>query len=126
MDILRDIKNIVKNDDEHHLKIEVSWDGVNVYLDYDPAKEFKEDCIIPIHYCTIEEFAYIPDDEFKDKFRPGCYGITIDEIVLIKNIMEYLESHKEEIAELCCGYSWEDRKDKKEKEDENNEEILAV
>lgn len=112
MNILQDIKNIVKNDGEHHLKIEVYRSGVNVYLDYDPCKEFKEDCIIPIHYNTTKEFAYIPDDEFKDKckFRPGCCGITINEIILMKNIMEYLESNKKEIAELCRGYGWEDRK----------------
>ena len=49
MDILQDIKNIVKNDKEHMVKVEVAWDGVTVYLDYDPSKEFHEDYVIPIH-----------------------------------------------------------------------------
>lgn len=115
MDILQDIKNIVKNDKEHMVKVEVAWDGVTVYLDYDPSKEFYEDCVIPIHYCTVDEFAYIPDDKFKELYKPCDYGMDLNEITLMKEIMEYLESHKKEIDELCNGYDWEFRKDELEK-----------
>ena len=115
MDILQDIKNIVKNDKEHMVKVEVAWDGVTVYLDYDPSKEFHEDYVIPIHYCTVDEFAYIPDDKFKELYKPCDYGMDLNEITLIKEIMEYLESHRTEIAELCNGYDLEFRKDELEK-----------
>ena len=115
MDILQDIKNIVKNDKEHMVKVEVAWDGVTVYLDYDPSKEFHEDYVIPIHYCTVDEFAYIPDDRFKELYKPCDYGMDLNEITLMKEIMKYLESHRTEIAELCHGYDWEFRKDELEK-----------
>ena len=115
MDILQDIKNIVKNDKEHMVKVEVAWDGVTVYLDYDPSKEFHEDYVIPIHYCTVDEFAYIPDDKFKELYKPCDYGMDLNEITLMKEIMEYLESHRTEIAELCNGDDWEFRKDELEK-----------
>ena len=96
------------------LQIVVDWSGVTVYLDYDPEKDFEEDfeekCVIPIRYDTLDEFAYMPDSEYREKFHPNDYGIEYKEIVLIKEIMEYLESHKEEINDLCVGYDWEDRK----------------
>ena len=116
MDILKDIRDIlVRNKDvEHMLQIVVDWSGVTVYLDYDPEKDFEEDfeekCVIPIRYDTLDEFAYMPDSEYREKFHPNDYGIEYKEIVLIKKIMEYLESHKEEINDLCVGYDWEDRK----------------
>ena len=115
MDILQDIKNIVKNDKEHMVKVEVAWDGVTVYLDYDPSKEFHEDYVIPIHYCTVDEFAYIPDNKFKELYKPCDYGMDLNEITLMKEIMEYLESHRTEIAELCHGDDWEFGKDELEK-----------
>lgn len=115
MNILKDIKEILirNRDKEHHLKIEVSWDGVTVYLEYDP--EIVEKCVIPIRYETLEEFAYIPDKEYRDKYNPNDYGIDLREITLIKEIMEYLESHSTEINELCNGYDWKYRKLDEEK-----------
>ena len=117
MNILKDIRDIlIKNKDtEHMLKIVVDWSGVTVYLEYDPLKEFHEDCVIPIHYCTVDEFAYIPDDKFKELYKPCDYGMDLNEITLMKEIMKYLESHRTEIAELCNGYDWEFRKDELEK-----------
>lgn len=111
VNILQDIKDILirNKDKEHHLKIEISWDGITVYLEYDPDKDFEEKCIIPIRYETLEEFAYIPNDEYRDKYNPNDYGIDLNEIILIKEIMEYLEIHSLEINELCSGYDWEDR-----------------
>ena len=112
MDILKDIRDIlVRNKDkERMLKIVVDWSGVTVYLDYDPEKDFEEKCVLPIRYDTLDGFAYIPDDEYREKFHPNDFGIEYEDIVLIKEIMEYLESNKEEINDLCVGYDWEDRK----------------
>ena len=110
MNLLEDIKKIIKNDDEHMVKVEVAWDGVTVYLDYDPTKDFNEECVIPIHYCTVDEFSYIPHDELVKLYRPSDYGIDLKEISLMKDIMKYLESHKKEIAKLCSGYDFENRK----------------
>ena len=124
MDILKDIRDIlVRNKDvEHMLQIVVDWSGVTVYLDYDPEKDFEEKCVLPIRYDALDEFAYMPDSEYREKFHPNDYGIEYKEIVLIKEIMEYLESRKEEINDLCVEYDREDRKimneESKEIEDE--------
>ena len=117
MNLLEDIKEIVKRDKEHNVKIEVDNLGVKVYLDYDPSNDYEEKTLIPIEYTTLEEFAYIPDTEYREKFNVNDYGIDLHEITLIKEIMEYLESHGKEIRELCSGYSWEYRN-----KDEVNEE----
>lgn len=111
MDILKDIRDILirNKDTEHMLKIVVDWSGLTVYLDYDPEKDFEEKCIIPIQYDISNEFAYISDSEYREKFHPNDYEIEYKEIVLIKEIMEYLETHKEEINDLCVGYDLEDR-----------------
>lgn len=112
MDFLTDIKDILKDDREHHLKIEVSNFGIKVYLEYDPECEYSEKTVIPIEYDTLEEFAYIPDYEYREKFNVNDYGLELNEINLIKQIMEYLEAHKKEIEELCYGFNWEERKEK--------------
>lgn len=113
MDILNDIKEIIKDDIEHHIKIEVDYMEVTVYLDYDPHMDFNEDTVIPIHYTALEEFAYIPDDKYREMYKPNDFGMDLNEITLIKNIMGYLESHKEEIGELCSGYDCTARKEGK-------------
>ena len=103
MDLLKDIKEIIKNDKEHNVKIEVDNLGVKVYLDYDPSNDYEEKTLIPIEYTTLEEFAYIPDNEYREKFNVNDYGIDLHEITLIKEIMEYLEAHRQEINELCTS-----------------------
>lgn len=117
MNILEDIKEILirNKDKEHFLTINVSWDGVTVYLEYNPDKNFEGKCIIPIRYDTVDNFVYIPDDEYKEKFNPNEGGLELQEIVLIKEIMEYLSSHSADINKLCSGYDWEDREIEKEK-----------
>lgn len=112
MNLLEDIKNIVKDNKEHHLKIEVDCLGIRVLLIYDPKDEYNEDTIIPIEYNPYDGFAYISDSGYREMFKPCDYGLTLDEVTLVKNIMEYLESHKEEIKNLCNGYAWEDRLEK--------------
>lgn len=101
IDIVRDIAEIVKDDKEHYVKVEIEWSGVKVYLDYDPDKNFSQNIIIPIELDLTSDFCYIPDWEYREKFNPADYGITLDEIVLVKKIMEYLEVNITEIREVC-------------------------
>ena len=114
MDLLNDIKKILfkHNDKEHHLEISISWDTIKVYLTYDPAHDFSEDVIIPIYYDTLEEFAYIPDNKYREKFNPGDFGIDSSEIKIINEIMQYLESHKKEINDLVDGYCADESREK--------------
>lgn len=112
MNLLKDIKDMFKNDREHNIKIELTSLGVKVYLDYDPENDFEEKAMIPIEYTTVEKFAYIPDNEYREKFSVNDYGLDLEEITLIKEIMEYFEKNEEEIDKLCNGFAWEDRKDK--------------
>lgn len=109
MNLLNDIKKILKDDEEHNLKIEVSSEGITVYLDYNPNLEYHSDCVIPIHYETIEEFCYIPHDKLIELYKPCDFGIDYSEIKLINKIMECLEKHKKEINELCEGCDIQDR-----------------
>lgn len=109
MNLIKDLKNILKDDKEHHLEINVSWDGVRVYLDYDPCADFEESCVIPICYDTVDHFAYISDDEYRKKYTPTDYGIDSHEAKLIFKIMDYLEKHSDEIDALCKGLNFQDR-----------------
>ena len=99
----------MKNNKEHNLKIEVNNLGVKVLLDYDPENNYEEKTIIPIEYSTLEEFAYIPDEDYRKMYNISDYGLVLDEIELIRNIMYYLESHGSEINELCEGFAYEYR-----------------
>lgn len=117
INLLKDIKKFLKDDTEHYLKVEVDSMGVTVYLDYDPDSGFEEDCVIPIYYDNIENFCYIPHDKYCEMFRPADFGMDFTEIKIIKDIMQYLENHKQEINELCDGYSFKDREVYKKKND---------
>lgn len=101
MNVFESIGKLMENDSEHFLKMEVSLDGIAVYLDYDPALQFKKNCVIPIRYTAVERFAYIPDTEYREMFNPNDFGIEENEITLIKNIMDCLNEHDDEIQELC-------------------------
>ena len=105
MNLLKDIKKLVKNDKEHNLSIGVNNLGIKVFLDYDPNNDYEEKYVIPIVYEVSEQFAYIPDNEYKKIFNDCDYGLDLNEIELIRNIMRYLESHGSEICELCDGFA---------------------
>lgn len=122
MNLLKDIKKFLKDDNEHQLKIEIDGWRVRVVLDYDPSNEYEENMLIPIEFDCMEQFAYIPHDELIKMYKPNDYGIDAHEISIIHNIMKYLESHSNEICELCEGFLWEDRKRKKDEESEKCEE----
>src|SRR5574344_556905 len=112
MDLFRDIVEILKNDKEHHLKIVVDSYEVSIFLEYDPSQEYSDKVVIPITYTTLEEFAYIPDDKYREMFNADDFGIDKTEIKIIYDIMDYLESHKKEINEICELYNWENRNPK--------------
>lgn len=108
IDIFKDIAEIVKDDKEHDIKVIVDSYGITVELEYEPFE--SGDCIIPVRYDTLEEFAYIPDGEYREKFKLNDYGIDLNEIKMIHGIMEYFESHKEEINEICEKFNVESRR----------------
>lgn len=118
MDILRDITSILKKykDDSHFLEIKIAWDGIIIYLDDDPEKNFEQNYVIPICYDSIDNVIYISDSEYKKNFKDTDFGITYSEIILIKDIMDYLNLHKEELSDICKLYDFEERL--KEPEDE--------
>lgn len=99
MNLLNDIAEIVKDDKEHNVEVRIDAYGITVYLEYDP--EIDNDTIIPIRYSTLEEFAYIPYEEYIEKFQPIDYGIDSSEIELIQRIMGYMENNKVEIKKIC-------------------------
>lgn len=109
MDIIKDLAEIIKDEKEHSLTVTVDGYGVTVELIY--PSDYDDDLIIPIRYEVLEEFVYIPDNEYREKFKPTDYGIDRNEIEMIAKIMEYLESHKDEINAICAVYNLSDRKD---------------
>lgn len=117
MNLLNDIRRLVEKDDEHHIKIEVDALGVKISLDYDPTLDYDEKCVIPIYYSTVDEFCYIPHDEYCETFQPTDYGMDFSEVKLVGKIMQYLEEHKQEINKLCKGYCIGDREIYKKKHD---------
>ena len=108
LDVLNDIAEIVKFDKDHDTRVIVDSFGIVVELICEPIDE--DDCIIPIRFNTLNDFAYIPDDEYRNKFHPNDFGIDLEEINLIQKIMVYFESHKEEICNICGRYSSDNRK----------------
>lgn len=106
MDLLNDIVVIVKDDKEHNIEVRFDTFGISIYLECEP--NINDNCIIPIRYTALEEFAYIPQDELIEKFNPNDFGIDLSEIKLIQKIMEYLEKNKEKINAMCnwfdCSY----------------------
>ena len=107
IDIFKDIAEIVKDDREHDIKVVVDSYGITVELEFEPF--VSGDCIIPIRYDMLEEFVYIPDSEYREKFKPNDYGIDLNEIKMIHGIMEYFEMHKEEINEICQKFNVDSR-----------------
>ena len=69
----------------------------------------------PIEVKSSKNYSAISLDKFKELYKSCDYGMDLNEITLMKEIMKYLESHRTEIAELCNGYDWEFRKDELEK-----------
>lgn len=109
MNIFKDIAEIIKDDKEHDIKVSVDGYGISVELEYEPLE--LANCIIPVRYDTLEGFVYIPDSEYRDKYKPNDYGIDLNEIKMIHGIMEYFESHKKEINEICEKFNVDSRRE---------------
>lgn len=109
MNILKDIAELVQDDREHNVEVKIDSLGLTVYLDYDPNREFEQQCVIPIHYDAMYQNTCIPHDELIEKFKPNEGGIELSETLLACKIMKYMEEHKDDINELCLRYDLADR-----------------
>lgn len=111
MNLITDIKNILvkHKDKEHHLQIVVDDLEIKVYLIYDPELEYQEDTIIPVVYDFTTGIVHISDSEYREKFKPGDYGMDLHEISIIKDIMEYLKKNNEELRKMVKGFNYEYR-----------------
>lgn len=110
INIVQEIIEIVKNDHRHHIKIVVDGIYFTVYLDDDPDETYEEKYLIPIRYDCCSNFCYIPHDEYCEIMHDNDFGIDLEEINLIQKIMQYMENNKEEIENICCGFSLYKRK----------------
>ena len=128
MNILRDIVDILKKneDDSHILEIKIASDGITIYLDYDPFREFEQKYIIPIKYNIIEDVVSIYDKEYKEKYQDDDYGIDYNEIIIIKDIMDYLDKHREEITDICKLYDFKNRYDEIEDNTLSDEQKFKI
>lgn len=108
MDLLHDLQNILisNKDDWHELDITVTPYEVKVILRRDPLEYSQQkDVEIPIVYDVLCGFVCIPDGLYRELFNidDEQFGINIDEIKIIYEIMNYLESNNAAIEELCDG-----------------------
>ena len=95
INIVEDIAKILKYDKSHDVKVLIDVSGVTVTL---VGKDFMN---IPIKY-DCEAGVYIDD-----KIQDGT--IYVCDIDIIKDIMEYLEDHMNELDELCNQCDWSGR-----------------
>ena len=109
MNLITDIKDLLKYDTEHLLRIEISSFSLKIYLEYNPNLDKEENCIIPIEYSFVDDIICIPNNEFHEMYNPSDYGLEMNEINIINNIMNYLNKYREEIKELCYGFDYLER-----------------
>lgn len=98
INVAEDIAKIMKHDTSHNVKVVVEPNGVTIFLN---EKEY--DSIIPIKY-ECENGIYISNEKQQSV-------ISICEIDIIKDIMEYLEEHMDELDELCNKCDWSCRQE---------------
>lgn len=104
INLLEDIGNIVQKNKYYRYRIEVEDMSVTVYMICDYERTFSEKIIIPITYDTLEEMAYINHEKLLKMYQEKDYGIGLDEIKIIKNLMEYFENHGSEIEKICSMF----------------------
>lgn len=100
INVVEDIVKIMKCDKSHNVNVVVNPNGVTVSLS---EGSFNDVCDIPIKY-ECSDGVYIDND----KQKGSIYACDID---IIKNIMEYLESHMDELDELCTQCDWSGRQE---------------
>ena len=91
INIVEDIAKIMKYDKSHNVKVVVKPNGITVSLSEGILNNF---CDIPIKYDRLD----------------GIY-IDICDINIVKDIMEYLENHMNELDELCTQCNWSGRQE---------------
>lgn len=96
INVVEDIAKILKYDKSHNVKVAIESNGVTVFL-----FETDFDCNIPIKY-ECSDGVYIDNDKQKGL-------IYVCDIDIVKNIMEYLEDHMNELDELCNQCDWSGR-----------------
>ena len=106
INLLNDIKEIVKSDKEHRIAIMIDNSNIDIKLIYDPEHTFEESCFfIPIRYSSFEGYSYINNSQYKENYNNNDIGINLEEIKLVERIMEYLNKHKHEIDSFLKGFS---------------------
>lgn len=115
LDIFEEIKEIMKEDKEHNIRFDLDLSGLTVYLEYATDEYWDLSFIIPIKYDVLEECIHIPYQEFVEKYNEGAeIGITYEEIILIHRIMDWMNSHKNTINEICLWTDCENREQNEE------------
>lgn len=93
INIIEDIKKIIKNDDLHDVEINISASDIVVYLSY---REY--DGKIPIKINSVDYEIYIPKENLTS-------DIGVADMDIIKNIVDYLFEHMSKLDEICTGFS---------------------
>lgn len=100
INVAEDIGKIMKYDKSHNFKVVVEPNGITVSLS---EGSFDDVCDIPIKY-DCSDGIYIDNEKQK-----GVIGIC--DINIVKDIMEYLEKHMDELDELCTQCDWSGRQE---------------
>ena len=98
INVVEDIAKVVKYDKRHNVKVVVEPNSITISLS---EGSFDDVCDIPIKY-DCSDGIYI--DNKKQKWVIGICDINI-----VKDIMEYLEDHMNELDELCTQCDWSGR-----------------
>ena len=98
INVVEDIAKVVKYDKRHNVKVVVDPNSITISLS---EGSFDDVCDIPIKY-DCSDGIYIDN-----KKQKGVIGIC--DINIVKDIMEYLEDHMNELDELCTQCDWSGR-----------------
>ena len=98
INVVEDIAKVVKYDKRHNVKVVVEPNSITISLS---EGSFDDVCDIPIKYDCADGI-YIDNEKQK-----GVIGIC--DINIVKDIMEYLEDHMNELDELCTQCDWSGR-----------------
>ena len=99
INVAEDIAKIMKYDKSHNVKVVVEPNGITVSLS---EGSFNEVFDIPIKYDSDGIYIDYPPQK-------GVIGIC--DISIVKDIMEYLENHMNELDELCTQCDWSGRQE---------------
>lgn len=100
INVVEDIVKIMKYDKSHNFKVVVEPNGITVSLS---EGNFYDVFDIPIKY-DCSDGIYIDNEK-----QNGVIGIC--DINIVKDIMEYLEKHINELDELCTQCDWSGRQE---------------